>query len=128
MTEPIGANSGADGLGGDGEPGGAVLFEGGDVVGAAEGQADVVQALHEAPAGVVVDLERLHQVLGEAAADDAHLAASRSTVTWAGGTASAASWISATTFSGKTTGSSPALVELVRKMSPNLGAMTARKP
>ena len=49
-------------------------------------------------------------------------------MTWAGGSASAASWISETTFSGSTTGSSPALVELLRKMSPNRGAITARKP
>src|SRR5579859_1099764 len=43
--------------GGDGEPAGAGELEGGDVVGVAEGQADVVQALHEAPAGVVVEVE-----------------------------------------------------------------------
>ena len=40
----------------------------------AERQADVVQALHEAPAGVVVDLERLSQVLGETATGDIDLA------------------------------------------------------
>src|ERR1700733_5879694 len=56
------------------EEGRAAGLEGGDRVFVAEGQADVVQALHEAPAGVVVDLERLHEVLREAAAGDAHLA------------------------------------------------------
>src|SRR5580698_6489929 len=47
----------AGGSGGDGEEGGAGLLEGGDHVDVAEGQAYVVEALHEAPAGVAVDLE-----------------------------------------------------------------------
>ena len=47
-------------------------------------QADVVQALDQLPAGVVADLERLHQALGETAADDATSHRSRSTVTSAG--------------------------------------------
>src|SRR5262245_7435448 len=45
-------------LGGDGEEAGARAFEGGDVVDVTHGQADVVEAFHEPPAGVVVDLER----------------------------------------------------------------------
>src|ERR1035441_5859567 len=45
------------GLGGEGEPGGAGALEGRDGVDVAEGQADVVVAFHEAPAGVVVDVE-----------------------------------------------------------------------
>src|SRR5271157_5320062 len=47
----------AGGSGGDGEPGGAVVLEGGDLVDVAERQADVVEALHQPPAGVVVELE-----------------------------------------------------------------------
>src|SRR6266700_4512173 len=47
----------AGGSGGDGEVGGAAVLEGGDVVDVAEGQADVIEALHQPPAGVVVDLE-----------------------------------------------------------------------
>jgi hypothetical protein len=49
---------GLGGLGGDGEPGGAEVLEGGDVVDVAQGEADVVEAFHQAPAGVAVDLER----------------------------------------------------------------------
>jgi P-type Cu+ transporter len=45
------------GLGGDGEPGGAGALEDGDVVDVAQGQADVVEAFHQPPAGVVVDVE-----------------------------------------------------------------------
>jgi len=41
-----GGLAGMSGLGGDGEPGGAGVFEGGDVVDVAEGQADVVEAFH----------------------------------------------------------------------------------
>src|ERR1022692_4780470 len=52
-----GGLGGWGGLGGDGEPVGAGALEGGDGVDVAEGQADVVEALHEAPAGVVVDVE-----------------------------------------------------------------------
>src|SRR5580693_7054696 len=48
---------GGRGVSGDGGAAGGGELEGGDVVGAAEGQADVVQALHEAPAGVVVEVE-----------------------------------------------------------------------
>src|SRR5690349_17070799 len=47
----------AGGSGGYGEEFGAGVLEGGDVVDVAKGQADVVQALHQPPAGVVVDLE-----------------------------------------------------------------------
>src|ERR1700677_4529118 len=61
-TAPIRNTVNCDGgegrLGGDGEPGGAGVFEGGDVVDVAQGEADVVEAFHQAPAGVVVDLER----------------------------------------------------------------------
>src|SRR5271165_2873720 len=46
-----------DRSGGDGEPGGAIVLEGGDVVDVAQRQTDVVEALHQPPAGVVVDLE-----------------------------------------------------------------------
>src|SRR5512142_1390901 len=47
-----------DGSGGDGEEAGAGPFEGGDVVDVTQGQADVVEAFHKPPAGVVVDLKR----------------------------------------------------------------------
>src|SRR5690348_264305 len=46
------------GSGGYGEEAGAGGLEGGDVVDVTQGQADVVEAFHEPPAGVVVDLER----------------------------------------------------------------------
>src|SRR5262249_51483201 len=60
----------AGGSGGNGEPGGAGVLEGGDVIGVAEGQADVVEALHQAPAGVAVDLEGRLEA-GRSGPDDA---------------------------------------------------------
>jgi len=117
----------------------------------AERQADVVEPFHQPPAGMFVDLERspdprralravraLRPSCARRAARTARARRPaapartsrrpRSTVTSVPGSASTASCRALTMASGRITGSKPALVALVRKISPNRGAITARKP
>ena len=94
-----------------------------DVVGALEGEADVVEALEQAPAHVVVDLERRDEVASAHLAlvqVDGHLRAS--------GSASTAAQIRSTTSWSTTAVSRPIFPLLPRKMSAYRDDSTTRKP
>ncbi len=96
-----------------------------DVVGVAQRDADVVEAVEEPLLGRRVHRERLRRV---PAAGTSTTRRSTSTTISVCGSASIAAQIASTVGSGSTTATSPFLAQLLRKMSEKLGAITASNP